>query len=203
MAGKTNFDVTMTLSSKVPVTYVDSGTIQKQPNATKGTKTLGVTLPSVAIPMPTLEWQETPDKAKGMVTLAITKVSVAVSLTAKVMIDQAIDKSSDCYKHVYEHEKRHLLAYKNGATGHTDEIRRAVADATAPQVKTPVKVAAKDVNSFKEKAVKRIVEALDKEVIEAMNAIKAESLAIHTAEERKKTNTICAAYLTGTTTTTP
>ena len=119
MASKTTFDVTMALADKVLVTYVDSATIQKQENAIKGTKTLGVTFPSVAIPMPTLEWQETPDKAKGMCTLAITKVSVAVSVTAKVMIDQTIDKASDCYKHVYEHEKRHLRAYKDGAASHT------------------------------------------------------------------------------------
>jgi hypothetical protein len=118
MAGKTNFDVTMTLASKVPVTYVDSATIQKQENAIKGTKTLGVTTPSVAIPMPDLEWQETPDKANGMCTLAITKVSVAVSITATVMIDRAIDRASDCYKHVYDHEKRHLQAYNlNPAVG--------------------------------------------------------------------------------------
>jgi hypothetical protein len=188
----------MALATKVPVTYVDSATIQKQENALKATKTLGVTVPSVAIPMPTLEWQEKPDKAKGMVELAITKVSVAVSLTAKVMIDQAIDKASDCYKHVYEHEKRHLLAYKNGAANHTDAIKRAVTDATAPQLKAPVKVAAKDVKSFKDRAEKRIVDALDKAVLEAMKEIKTDSLAIHTAEERQKTNTICAAYLTGT-----
>ncbi len=199
MASTTDFDVKMALISKVPVSYVDSATIQKQENAIKGTKTLGVTLPSVEIPVPTVEWQETPDKATGRVTLAITKVSVAVSITAKVMIDKDIDKTSDCYKHVYEHEKRHLLAYKNGATSHTDAIKRAVSDATAPKLKAPVKVAAKDVKSFQERAEKRIVDALDKAVVEAMKEIKADSLAIHTPEELKKTDTICAAYLKGTT----
>ena len=49
MADKTNFDVTMALVGTVPVTYVDTATIQKQENI-KGTKTLGVTSPSVAIP---------------------------------------------------------------------------------------------------------------------------------------------------------
>jgi hypothetical protein len=115
------------------------------------------------------------------------------------MIDRAIDRASDCYKHVYDHEKRHLQAYKEGAASHTAAVRRAVTDATAPQLKAPVKVATKDVMKFKEKAQSRIVEALDNAVLEAMKEIKAASLAIHTDAERKKTNTICAAYLTGNT----
>jgi hypothetical protein len=195
VAGKTSFDVTMTMVSKVPVTYVESATLQKQENAVKGTKTLGVTNPSVAIPEPTLEWQETSDKATGMYTVVITKVSVAVSISATVMIDKAIDRTSDCYKHVFEHEKRHLQAYKDGAASHEAAIRRAVTDATAPQLKTPVKVAKKDLAKFKERAQRRVVDALDSAVVDAMKEIKTDSLAIHTAAELKKTDTICANYL--------
>ncbi|MBL8360976.1 MAG: hypothetical protein JNN18_10845 [Rubrivivax sp.] len=197
MADKTTFDVTMSLADKVLLDHVDSATIQKQQNAIKGTKTLGVTEPTLMIPVPAVEWSETPDKAKGMVTLAIRKVSVAVSITAKVMIDKAISKGSPCYVHVFEHEKRHLEAYKKGAASRCVEVRRAVADATAPQCKAPVKVAAKDVAAFKVKAEKRIEKALDETVLAAMKEIRAESLAIHTADELKKTNTICAAHLAG------
>jgi hypothetical protein len=195
MAGKTEFDVTMALADKVSLSHVDSATIQKQENAERGRKTLGVTFPSVAIPVPAVEWQQTADQTKAMCTLAITKVSVAVAVTAKVMIDQAIDKTSACYKHVYEHEKRHLKAYKDGAASHAAAIKRAVADATAPQLKAPVKVAIKDVAKFKDKAQARIEAALDSAVIEAMKDIKVASLSIHTDSELQKTNGICAAYL--------
>lgn len=196
MAGKTEFDVTMALADKVALTHVDSATIQKQKNVGHGRKTLGVTFPSVAIPVPTVEWQQTADQTKAMCTLAITKVSVAVAVTAKVMIDQAIDKTSACYKHVYEHEKRHLKAYKDGASSHAVAVRRAVTDATAPQLKAPVKVAVKDVAKFKDKAEARIVAALDSAVVEAMKEIKVDSLSIHTPAELQTTNGICAAYLT-------
>jgi len=195
MAGKTEFNVTMALSDKIPVLFVDSATIQKAENAIKGTKTLGVTTPSVAIPVPAVEWQETPDTAKKTSTLAITKVSVAVSITATVMIDKAIAKTSECFKHVNEHEKLHLQAYRDGATGHTAAIKRAVVDKTAPQLKAPVQVATKDVAKFKERQQQRIVEALDNAVVEALKEIKEASLAIHTDAERQKTNKICAAYL--------
>ena len=195
MADKTEFEVTMALSTTVPLAYVDSATLQKDENAVKGTKTLGVTTPKVTIPVPTLEWKETPDQAKGRVILAITKVKVAVSITATVKIDKAIDKKSDCHQHVHEHEKRHLKAYKDGAAGHIAEIKRAVVDKTAPQLKAPVSVATKDVASFKERAQKRVEEALDNAVIAAMNEIKAASLAIHTPDELKKTNGVCATYL--------
>jgi len=41
------------------------------------------------------------------------------------MIDKAIDRKSPCHKHVWEHEKRHLDAYKAGAKSQTAAIRRA------------------------------------------------------------------------------
>jgi hypothetical protein len=194
MADKTEFEVTMALSTTVPLAYVDSATLQKDENAIKGTKTLGVTTPKVTIPVPTLEWKETPDQAKGGVILAITKVKVAVSITATVKIDKAIDKKSDCHQHVYEHEKRHLKTYRDGAAGQIATIKRAV-DKTAPQLKAPVSVATKDVASFKERAQKRVEEALDDAVIAAMNEIRVASLAIHTPDELKKTNGVCATYL--------
>jgi hypothetical protein len=47
MADKTEFEVTMALSTTVPLEYVDSATLQKDENAIKATKTLGVTTPKV------------------------------------------------------------------------------------------------------------------------------------------------------------
>lgn len=70
-----------------------------------------------------------------------------------------------------------------------------MSDATVPQLRAPIAVRGKDVSKFKEKAQERVVNALDKAVIEAMKEIKVVSLAIHTPDELKKTNGICAAYL--------
>lgn len=198
MSGKTLFDVTMALDpSKVVWTSVDSATIQKQKNAIKGTKTLGVTEASLERPPMTFVWQETPDKASGMVTLAISKVSLAIKVTAKVMVDKAIPTSTPCHKHVVDHEQRHVDAYKRSAITQAAELKRIVAGATAPQLKAPVKVAKKDVGTFKEKQEKRIEEALDKAIAPAMEAMKAESLKIHTSAEAAKTNSVCAAHLGG------
>ncbi len=199
MADKTTFDVTMALDpSKVSWTDVDSATIQKQENAIKGTKTLGVTQASIERPAMKFVWEETPDKATGMVTLAISKVTLAVTVSAQVMVDKAIGKSTPCHKHVIGHEQRHVDAYKSSAVAQAAELKRAVAGATAPQLKAPVKVAKKDIYAFKAKQQERIEKALDKAFPELMAAMKAESLKIHTSAEMNKTNTICAAYLGGT-----
>ncbi len=199
MAGKTTFDVTMALDpSKVSWTDVDSTTIQKQENAIKGTKTLGVTQASIERPPMKFVWEETPDKATGMVTLAVSKVTLAVTVSARVMVDKAISKSTPCHKHVVDHEQRHVDAYKSSAVTQTTELRRAVADATAPQLKAPVKVAKKEVDAFKAKQQERIEKALDPVIPKLMAAMKEVSLAIHTSAEMKKTNAICAAHLGGT-----
>lgn len=195
MSGKTDFDVTMIMAAKVPLSYVDSSTIQKQETKDRGGKVLGVTVPSVAIPEPTITWDEVQDKATKMVSLAVAKVSVEVSISAKVMIDKAIDKKSRCHKHVWDHEKRHLDAYKAGAKSQTAAIRRAVTDAAVPQRKKPLAVEEKDVRKIKEKTEKRIIEALDGAVIAAIKEIKADSLSIHTPDELKKTNGVCAIHL--------
>src|SRR5690606_1099171 len=125
------------------------------------TKVLGTTLPSVAIPPLTVTWDETPDKAKKTVTLAVAKVSVVVSISARVLIDKAIDRKTPCYKHVWEHEKKHLDAYKRGASGHAADLRRAVADATVPQRRKPLEVPEKDARAFKAKAEERMGAALE------------------------------------------
>lgn len=192
---KTDFDVKFVMDPKVPVTYVASAVIQKQDNAIKGTKTLGVTNPRVVRPVPVVTWDETPDKAKKTVMLAVAKVSVEVTLSCAVMVDQDIDRKSPCHKHVMEHEDKHVDAYRRGAAAHAADLRRAVVDASVPQRKKPLEVRERDVKALKERTEKRIVESLDAAMLAAMKAIKADSLSIHTAAELKKTNTICAAYL--------
>ncbi len=196
VADKTKISIDVSFDKKVKLSHVASGKLQKEKDGLKTTKTLGVTKPSAAVESPVLHWDEVTDPINKTKTLAIKEVSAKVVYSTRVWIDKAIGKKHDCYKHVFEHEKRHVKVWQAGVKKYAKDIIKAVDAVTTPKLGKPVEVKDKAAAKVREEAFKRIDKALADAVQKYGKKIGDESKKkIDTSSERKKTNAICADYL--------
>jgi hypothetical protein len=196
MARMTKISIPVTFEKTVKVSYVNSSKLQKdKKDAQATTKTLGVMKPSVSIGVPELHWQEESDPIAKTVTLAVKEVRSFVTFTGKIWIDNAIDKKCECFKHVFDHEKRHAKIWNKGVKGYGNKIRAEVSDAVNPKLFDPKTVKESEVRKVREEAFKAIDKALEKAVLKYGKKVQTESRKIHTSGELRKTNDLCRDYL--------
>ena len=197
MAKSTKFSIKVTFENRVTLSHVSSGKLQGEKGGQKTKKTLGVTKPRAEITTPVLHWDQTTDPINKKITLALKEVSADVTFSARIWVDKAIDKKSDCYKHVMDHELEHVKIWKSSVNKQAKDIEKAVSDATAPQMDAPEEIKLSEAAKFRDAAFKKIDAALHEAVQKCGATASAESKKIHTSAEWKKTNTLCADYLKG------
>ena len=197
MADKTKYSIKVAFEKKVPVSHVASSKLQKEKDGQATKKTLGVTKPRASFEPPVLHWDETTDPINKTVKLALKEVTATVTFSARIWIDKAIDKSCDCYAHVFDHEKRHAIIWSKESKKAEAGINKAVAQAKVPTMSKPVEVKAAQAAKIRSEAFKAVDAALGAAVQKAGIEVGKASRKIHTPAELKKTNKLCAVYLTG------
>jgi hypothetical protein len=195
MATKTTFSIKVSFENEVVLSHVASSKLQNEQGGQATKKTLGVTKPRVSVTRTVLHWDETTDPIANKLTLAIKEVTAEVVYSARIWIDDAIDKKCDCYKHVLDHEKQHVKIWKDGAKKYAEFIIQAVADVTSPQMDMPEEIELSKAPAFRDAAFQRIDAAVNEAAQNCGKKISAESKKIHTSAELKKTNSLCADYL--------
>jgi hypothetical protein len=191
---KTKFSIEVVFDKKVPVRYKPSATLQKgKKGKQKKIKVLGQTKGGASVDLLDVVWEQAGSGKK--MTLAIKEVVARVVYRAVVWVDAAIDKKSECYRHVVRHENEHVQYWKDGPEKYKKLIVKAVADATGPQMEQPEGVALKDAAKFKAAARQYINERLVAAARKYGKKIQTQSLIIHTQAELEKTNLLCTDYL--------
>src|SRR4029078_7665146 len=122
MANKTTFSVKVSFENEVALSHVASSKLKNEKGGQATTKTLGATKPSVSVTQSILHWDETTDPIAKKVTLAIKEVTSEIVYSARIWIDDSIDKKCNCYKHVLDHEKQHVKIWKDGAKKYAEFI---------------------------------------------------------------------------------
>jgi hypothetical protein len=193
MAKQTKFKLNCEVSfnNQIKVSYVASGILQR--GAAEHRKVLGKTKPHYHIPKPVLEWDES--KAGDNVTLVITEVSAQIVYHARVLIDKAIDKKSDCFKKVIHHEDTHVQFYREGVPKYEKAIVDMVRRAVSAKFDKSKKLAVDKAKKFKSDAVDDVIDMLRAAAKEYKKRIHEQSMKIHTAAELAETSTVCAVYL--------
>lgn len=197
MAGKTKVSIKVDFTKTVPLSHVASSKLQKEKGGQATKKTLGATKPRAEYEPPVLHWDETTDPIAKKVTLAIKEVTATVTFSARIWIDKAIDKKSDCYAHVFDHEKQHAKIWAKEAKKREKDLIKAVEKVVAPSLGKPVEVKQTEAKKVRAAAFKAIDAALGAAVQKAGLECGKESRKIHTPAELAKTNRLCADYLRG------
>ena len=195
MPGNTKFNVSVAFDKKVSLSHVASSRLQKEKGGQKTKRTLGVTKKHAERGVPLLHWDEETDPIAKTVRLALKEVSIAYVIKANIWLDKAVDKKSPCYKHIMNHEMRHVKIWQNGIKKYTKDMIKLVEDATEPKMSTPIVVKLSKAKALRAASYNKINAAM----IEAFDIygkkISEDSRKIHTPAELKKTNEMCQMYL--------
>ncbi len=191
----TDMKIDVSFDTRVPLSHVSGSSIQKEKVKQAGKKTLGVTKPTVALTEPEMHWLQEHDPIRDTYFLTLKGVKARVTFSTSVRIDKAIDRKSDCYKHVRGHELRHVKIWQAGVKAAAPQINKRLATLAKEVAPAGAEMTKAETAEYRQGVFDRMRKALHEAVLEHGKAISKKSQAIHTKAELKETNLTCPAYL--------
>jgi len=192
MAG-TNISVTLDFRADNTIKHISWTMMQRYPRKS-GEDVYGNAQLEVHSPEITIEWLRDADLSAGMEKLAIRQIILLIEAKTTIRMFDGIDKTSKGYKHVADHERKHVKLYKRALTRSVRQIRRALNREKFPTLKKPIELAPRDAEAFVRRWNMILRTIQQDELKRATDGALAFSEKIHTSMESKRTGKLCAQY---------
>ncbi len=193
LSGKTKFSIDIGFESKVPAKSAPVKTIQK--GAAPGHKGVAVTDMNWTCPLIEVHWEELTDPIAKMVTLSIKEVKIRVRFHCSTQYAREVPTNSPCYKHIVQHEKKHVANRKSSVNRRKKLAIQYIQDATYPKMAEVVEVKESQAAAVRADAFKRIDTAMKEACEKLVFLSNKESKKVDSASENAKTQALCAQFV--------
>lgn len=196
MAG-TNITLTLDFRADTSIKHISWTMMQRYPRKS-GEVVFGNAQLEVDSPELSIEWQREANLEAGVEKLAIKQITMFVDARTTIRMFNGIDKKSKCYKHVADHERKHVTLFKRSLTRSVRKIRRMLEREQYPTLKKPRDIEAREADAFVRRWKDRLVTLQHDEMNRATDGARAFSEKIHTNMESKRTSKFCLEFAPGT-----